>query len=294
MSEHPDPREPMRQRVEGFLECQLSWVPIWFGDRISESTLQWVAAELPLLVAIGALSQEEASAWRARFARAEQAWRAPEAEVFSEEVRRSAAALLEKRFEAFARAEPGSGVELGQLQAALHVLRALRLTSEEEHGQWRERILDAIAERRPAPAPPQRPYRADELERVVSCPSRRAGGIRLTCLELYRDCAILRWHRVLSPEQAGTAASAQPEAHGGWDMREVRRRFAATFELRDDLGTHYRAAAPPTAETGGWRGVNGKTGYPVWGAWPFIPAVPGDARRLEALTGDEEFTIELG
>lgn len=293
MSDDLDPHEAMRQRVESFLERQLSWVPVWFGDRISERMLQWVEVELPLLVAIGALSQEEETAWRARFARAEQAWRAPEAEIFSADAKSSAAALLEKRFEAFARSEPGSGVELGQLQAALSTLRAVRLTSKEEHDQWGERILDTIAERRPPPAPPPRPYRADELERVVPCPSQRAGGIRLTSLELYRDCAILRWHRVLSPEQAGAAASAQREASDDRDLREVRRRFAATFELRDDLGTHYRAAAPPRAETGGWRGINGKTGYPVWGASPFVPAVPRNARRLEALTGDDEFTIEL-
>ena len=294
MSEQLDPREAMRRRVESGLERQLSWVPVWFGDRISESMLRWVEAELPLLIAIGALGEEEASAWRARFARAEQAWRAPEAEIFSDELKSRAAALLEKRFEAFARSQPGSGVELGELQAALSLLRAVRLTSKEEHDRWNERIMDAIAERRPPPAPPERPYRAAELERVVSCPSERSGGIRLTCLELYRDCAILRWHRVLSPEQAGAAASAQREARGDWDLREVRRRFTATFELRDDLGTHYRAAAAPSAETGGWRGINGKTGYPLWGASPFVPAVPDNARRLEVRTEADQFTVELG
>ena len=294
MSEQLDPREAMRQRVESFLERQLSWVPVWFGDRIDESMLQWVAAELPLLVAMGALSEEEESAWRARFAHAEQAWRAPEAEIFSDEVKSSAAALLEKRLEAFARSEPGSGVELGELQAALSVLRAVRLTSEEQHDQWGERILDVIAERRPRPpAPPQRPYLAAELERVVPCPSQRVDGTRLTCLQLYRDCAILRWHRVLSPDQAAAASSAQREAREEPDLREVRRRFTATFELRDDLGTEYRAAAPPRAETGGWHGINGKTGYPVWGASPFVPAVPDNARRLEARAGDGQFTIEL-
>ena len=293
MSEQLEPREAMRQRAASFLERQLSWVPVWFGDRISERTLRWVEAELPLLVAIGALSEEEASAWRDRFARAEQAWRAPEAEIFSDEVRSSAAALLEKGFEAFARPEPHSGVKLGELHAALSVLRAVRLTSEEEHDTWRERILDAIAERRPPPAPPDRPYRAAEVEGVVSCSTQRADGIRLTCLELYRDCAIVRWHRVLSREQAGAATSAQREARDEPDLREVRRRFTANLELHDDLGTHYRAAAPPRAETGGWHGIDGKTGYPLWGASPFVPAVPDNARRLEARTEKGEFTIEL-
>ena len=58
-------------------------------------------------------------------------------------------------------------------------------------------------------------------------------------------------------------------------------------------GTDYVPAAPPRAETGGGHGINGKTGYPVWGASPFVPTVPDNARRLEARTEDGQFTIEL-
>ena len=124
-------------------------------------------------------------------------------------------------------------------------------------------------------------------------PSQRLGGIRLTCLELYSDCAILRWHRVLSREEAGAAVGAQREAHDEQALADVGRRFAAAFELRDDVGTPYRAAAAPRAQTGGWRGIGGKAGYPLWGASPFVPAVPERARRLEARNGDDQFTVEL-
>ena len=76
-------------------------------------------------------------------------------------------------------------------------------------------------------------------------------------------------------------------------LGEVGRRFAAAFELRDDVGTPYRAAAGPRAQTGGWRGIDGADGCPLWGASPFVPAVPRRARRLEARNGADQFTIDL-
>ncbi len=290
-----DADEAMRERVERSLEASLIRVPVWFGDAISDGALRRVEADLPLFVALGALTEEEASAWRARFDETERVWRAPEEEIVGDALRIRAAALLERRFDAFVRSEPGSPDALRELQAALAVLRALRMTSAEEHRKWGERIEDAIFERRPeALRPPEdRPYRAAELERVIACPSQRLSGVRLTCLELYRDCAILRWHRVLAAGEARAAVDAQREARDEQALQEVGRRFAASFELRDDLRTRYRAV-DPCARTAGWRGISGESGYPVWGASPFVPGVPQGARRLHARNADDEFTIELG
>ncbi|CAA9518716.1 MAG: hypothetical protein AVDCRST_MAG67-3219 [uncultured Solirubrobacteraceae bacterium] len=291
---HSDAYVAMRRRLQHSLENQLSWVPVWFGDRISEHMLSQLRAQLPLLVTLGALSDDEAAAWRARVARVEHAWRASEDDIFDDAVKLAAAEILEKRFNVFAQSEPGTTEALGELHAALRPLRALRLISKDEDARWSERIHAAISEKRPErPEHPDRPYRAANLQQVVACPSQRAEGVRLTCLELYSDCTILRWHRVLSHEQAGDALNAQREARDDQAAAEVGRRFAAAFELTDDVGTSYAAAGEPRAQTGRWQSIDTECGYPLWGASPFVPAIPQQARRLEARHADDWFTIDL-
>ena len=126
---------------------------------------------------------------------------------------------------------------VGDLHAALGMLRAVRLISEDEGVRWNERILAAISESRPErPEHPDRPYRAANLADIV-------------------------------------------------------RQFEGSSEAAADHGL--RRAADPRAQTGGWQRIDAEGGYPLWGASPFLPAVPERARRLEARHGDDWFTIDL-
>lgn len=52
--------------------------------------------------------------------------------------------------------------------------------------------------------------------------------MRVTCVELYGDCVIARFHQLLPAEPA--------------DPVERRRYLSAAFDLEDDAGTLYRVA----------------------------------------------------
>ncbi len=118
-----------------------------------------------------------------------------------------------------------------------------------------------------------------------------SSGVRLTCAELYADCVIVRWQRLVSADELAEDPHSATRVSGA---EEVDHRWGAVFELRDDLGTLYAAADPGSEITGSREaGVKGEPN-PVWGRSVFVPAAPPKANRLTALRGRDEFKLNLG
>lgn len=120
------------------------------------------------------------------------------------------------------------------------------------------------------------PFTAAALTAVVPGPALRLGGTRITSVELFADCVIVRSHQLLSEE---------PE-----DPVERRQLLGTALELEDDRGTSYRPVAIPCAhgckrpEIRGWPEV-------LLGWQAFLPAAPLDARRFFITWRDERFEL---
>jgi hypothetical protein len=88
------------------------------------------------------------------------------------------------------------------------------------------------ARRPPEPKPePEMPFVAGELSAVLVGPSQRSDGRRVTSLELYDDCVIVRYHITLPAEPSDP------------DEREALLRMS--FRVEDDVGTNYEVAFIP-------------------------------------------------
>lgn len=282
----------MRRRVDSNLNSHLASLSIYVGASLKpDLTFEWVKAQLPNFVAFGALTEDEASQWRSRFARAEEAVKAPDSEVVDERTQARAAELLKETIESVRRREDESGAALARFHASLYAFKALGAVSEAEVSKWNDRVLQAIEEGRPEPKAKNRPYVAAEFRRVVVGPPQRLRGVRLTCAELYTDCVMLRWHRLVMPDEL---AEGQESNASGKSADEVVRRWGAVLELRDDLGTQYVAADPANEITGSREAFEQREPSPVWGCSVFVPAVPEEASSLTALDGLDEFRLSLG
>jgi hypothetical protein len=129
----------------------------------------------------------------------------------------------------------------------------------------------------PEPEPdPEMMFAAGKLSAVVGGSEARRDGMRVTCLELYGDCVIVRFHQLL-PEE--------PE-----DPVERREYLGAAFDLEDDRGTLYRPAPVPAARGGKPAEVKGWPEVLVgWQA--FVPGAPLDARAF--IVSWQEHRFEL-
>ncbi|MDQ6806690.1 MAG: hypothetical protein M3065_17380, partial [Actinomycetota bacterium] len=70
-----------------------------------------------------------------------------------------------------------------------------------------------------------------ELRTVLAGPLERLGGVRLLCAELYSDCVIVRWHRLLTPEEAAARDDHDPFLDYPEGILEEGRRWGAVFDL---------------------------------------------------------------
>lgn len=292
-------RELMRRRVERRLEDFLMFLGIALRQdrRPRQDTLSFFEELVAAFSAVGLLSEDEAAAWRERFARAVEAVGAPDDAVVTPEVRARAGDLVEAhlaRLESGEAEDPG-GEEAVRFYAMLTALAHVGAITIAERQGWQERRELALRRREPPPAPP--PSAPAELRRVVAGPARRTGGVRLICAELWDERVVLRWHRVMSAEEVAAAERHRLRDESSEPM-ENWRRAAETFELRDDLGTRYEAQLLGSGEDGPAVGVTvalamASEPQPVWGQAFFGPAVPSEATRLEAVRGAERLVLEL-
>jgi hypothetical protein len=284
-------REALRGRVEANLHSHLASLSVCVSGALEPAaTLRWVKAQLPNFVALGALTKAEASDWQARFARAEEAVRAPDGEVVGERTKARANELLAETIDGVGGDRDESELALARFHAFLAAFRALGAVRADEASSWRERVLRAIEQRMPEPRPSNRAWVARQCRRVVTGPSRRIGGVRLTCAELYEDCVMLRWHRLISPAEL---ASTEDTAAPGKPNDSAAGRWGVKLELRDDIGTPYAAVDPLSEITGSREPLEKEEPSVLWGRSIFMPAVPNETSHLVAAYGADEFELDL-
>jgi hypothetical protein len=297
-------RKAMHRRVEDSLAYRLTMLRL--KTRESRGFLELYVDELPLFVAIGALTDDEASAWRERFTLAAEAFTSPDSEVVGESHRARAREVLEEALSDYRESKPDSDtLSFWRFPAVLRTLKAVRAVSEDEAARWDRDFHEVLdekskpkrearqrAEREAQRGSPQdaKRYMAAELSRVVVGPPQRVNGVRVTCAELYEDCVVVRWHRVLSTEEISRGEKTradQPTAD------ELAAGFGVVLSLEDDLGTDYAPAMHPHEITGDKGTFRNDKVVPVWGRSVFVPAVPEGVKRMTTLNGPDEFEFEL-
>jgi hypothetical protein len=292
-------RDAMHRRVEDSLAYRLTMLKLNpdLGDLLQH--------ELPLFVAVGALSDDEATAWRERFTLTAEAFRALDSEVVDEGQRARARELVHEVLADYEASKPDSDrLPFWRFPAVLRALKAVGAVSEDEATEWDRRFHELLerkskpkreARQRAGQAQREFPrdakrYEAAELSRVVVGPPQRLNGVRVTCAELYEDCVVVRWYRILSAEEISRGEEAcadQPTPE------ELAAHFGAVLSLEDDLGTGYEAGSQAHRITGDTGLPENDNRAPVWGRSVFTPAVPERANRLAALNGDDEFALAL-
>jgi hypothetical protein len=296
-------REAMHRRVEDSLAYRLTLHRLRTPE--AGELLEYDLDGLPLFVAIGALSDDQASAWLKRFTLAAGAFGAPDSEVVDEAQRDRARELLERALTDYEASRPGDRRPSWRFRAVLGALKAVGAVSADEASEW-DREFDQVLERKSKPkrearqraerreqresGPELQRHKAAELSRVVAGPSMRLNGVAVTCAELYEDCVIVRWQRVLSAAEVSRGEKAcadQPQPE------ELAAHFGAVLSLEDDLGTDYGPVTQPHQITGDNGRLENDKPVPVWGRSVFVPAVPQRADRLMARRGQDEFALEL-
>jgi hypothetical protein len=217
--------------------------------------------------------------------------RAPDSEVVDNRIRALSTSLLNDTLESVRRREGESGEALARFHGSFYAFKALGIFSEDDASKWHDRVLQVIEEGRPEPKLKKRLYVAAELHRVVVGPPQRLRGVRVTCAELYADCIMLRWHRLVVSKHL---AQDEETDLGDKSTGDVVERWGAVLMLQDDLGTQYVAPDPTSEITGSREALDKRDPSPVWGRSVFVPAVPEGASNLIALHGADEFKLSLG
>ena len=261
----------MTDRVEQFLE-----------EHADGYGVQDYPAAVDALVAVGVLSTEQAEIWKAEHARL-RASGAGHQGPYDEDIEAKAEQLLEDLFAPVrARASDDWDSAMYQrYQEALSTLTGIGALSHERARPWfgRQQQVLAPAGGWPEPEPdPEMAFAAGELSAVIAGPVDRVDGMRVTGLELYGDCVIVRFHQLLQEEPA--------------DPVQRREYLRTPFALSDERGTEYRPAAIPTPRGCKPREV---TGWPeVLVGWQaFVPGSPLDVRAFTVSWREYRFELSL-
>ncbi|MDQ6807259.1 MAG: hypothetical protein M3065_20415 [Actinomycetota bacterium] len=213
-------------------------------------------AQVGALRAIGALSAGEVSAWVTRL-KSELA-RAGDPNPPGPPDRESAErarVLLVELLEPSAR-QRGTGTNLRSMspfERALSALEYCGLVSRDEAAGWQDWFLARVDlpedEKRTMRGRwrPSKSFEGIELLNVIPGPPTLLGDVRITCLELYSDGAILRWRRVLELSSEQRRRREQSVVLLG--DREEPGPVPPQLELRDDLGTVYGGGEASTTES---------------------------------------------
>lgn len=241
-------------------------------------------AAVDALAACGVLTTEQANRWKSEHTNL-QASGIGHQGPYDDEVETTATRLLDDLFMPVRpRASEGwDPATYQRYQEALRTLTGIGALSFERARPWFERqqqVLTPTGGRQaPEPEPdPELAFAAGELSTVIAGPPSRLDGMRVTCLELYGDCVVLRFHQLLPEEPA--------------DPVERREYNETPFELQDDIGTTYRAASIPTPRSCAPRGVEGWPEVLVgWQA--FVPGAPLAASAFTVGWRDRQFDLPL-
>ncbi len=232
---------------------------------------------------LGLVDTDEELEWSARFERSARPLEPPPAELHARAVE-----LLERELDDRAPdAEPGPDDPLGRRERFTTKLQALLETGIidwAEGSDWTDRLDRVFPDRSARPEPPA--YVGLELRAVAIGPDTRLAGLRITSVEMYDDCVIVRWHLL-------------PDDHGEWwdrvaltDHVDDLIRAHCPASLQDDLGTAY---LPAPAGVWTWRDVFHLREGPavMTGASAFTPGTPPDATKLSIACASGDIEIRL-
>ena len=236
-------------------------------------------AAVDAFVAAGLISDDVGTSWKAEYARIRglgPAHRGPH----DPSVEAKAIELLEALFKPVRPRDSAEwdGAVFQRYHEALSTLIAIGALSYEQARPWLQRQSDTLVPGgwKSPPPEPEMPFTAAELTAVVSGPTVRLGGMRITSVELFDDCVIVRSHQLLPGE---------PD-----DPVERRQLLGTALELEDDQHTSYQPVAIPCAhgcqrpEIREWPEV-------LLGWQAFLPAAPINARRFFITWRDERFDV---
>jgi hypothetical protein len=285
--------EALRQAALRRLTSELASRRFWarIPDRGFPDNPVDAAAIVDAMLAIGALSGEEAATWRSRFGRATTP---PQPEPTLR------AHALEHLGTLRDRGDSADGVD--RLSAALTAFVGVDLLTPQERKGWRGEGKEAgprLSGLRVDLGEWQASFDDSVFRRVLLGPVRRVAGLRVTAVELYAGAVMVHWHYCAT-------AGENPDADALWsriatdtfdddgfdqdfgDELDDEEWFDRDepFQLADDMGTRYSFSTGGIARPGdGVRTATGQSG--------FAPGVPARASRLKVVVENETLPVEL-
>ena len=259
MTVSPDARAAARDHLAAALSQRPRFEGVVGGGPGPEP----VEPALEALLAVGAISVDDAAGWRTRFARAEEAVPEPDP------------ALRERAL--------GHIEELGDhALPAVKAFEAVGAITRSDAGRWIGRYQ--LRRRPPAAAPDddgEPPICFDDsvLRRSLLGPAARDAGVRVTVVELYAGGVVVHWHLADTgddPRAAATRRRITEDPEGPHPLRYHEPKPLVV--LADDVGTEYRVAGSAAAFAEEER-------Y-AYGYHDFGPAAPEHAARLEVAIRD--------
>lgn len=280
----------LRQAALGRLTSELASRRFW--ARASDDGFPGhpidTAAIVDAMLAIGALSGEEAATWRDRFGRATTP---PQPEPTLRARALEHLGTLRDR---------GNAIDdVDRLSAAVTAFVGIGLLTERERKDWRDRREKAgprLSAVRVDVGEWRASFEDSVFKRVLLGPERRVAGLRVTAVELYAGAVMVHWHyRATSGESPDADALWSRIASDTFDDNGFDQDLDddesfdhdEPFKLADDIGTRYSFSTGGSARPGdGVRTATGQSG--------FAPGVPAHASRLRVVVENETLPIELG
>ena len=162
----------------------------------------------------------------------------------------------------------------------LKTFERLSKLSDEEVLLWRSRLDRLIGVSGGASRSHAVPT-AQELKRVVPGPPKRAGGLRVTSLEIYGDCTMLRWHLLVV--EADRARKDRIDVLAGEEP------VAVELSLTDSKGYVYDRLPGPYDGP-----VPSQDLSIVLGVSTFVPSLPDEVSWISVQFESFDFFVELG
>jgi hypothetical protein len=277
------------QRTEDFLVRELAGLRrshagvAVFGAGGDWDPLAPAGGALDALVAVGAVTDDEARLWLDRFRKATEAT----SEALDAGAGDRAHAYVGQLL-AVLPPDRTAGLRAStEFQDVLNALHHVGVFSDNEMSRWFDRLDEQLGHSEaPAEDDTERACRLNELRRVIAGPPERRGGVRVVGFEIYDDAVVLRWHLArLAPDAEGHLSRLPDEIEGDDAARRAREPL---FTLHDDCDTAYRLRSRGAGSAGSSFGPRVWSGNAI-----FAPTLPPAARRLWAASEPFEFEVVL-